>query len=71
MLNALEVVTTVVFGVMVGVEFSVAFVINPPCWSPPSPDAAAATTFGNSAAAQIPQRDPDKPRPSISRVRAA
>ncbi|WP_438290050.1 anthrone oxygenase family protein [Streptomyces sp. HUAS TT7] len=29
MLNALEVVTTVVFGVMVGVEFSVAFVMNP------------------------------------------
>ncbi|WP_042387169.1 DUF1772 domain-containing protein [Streptacidiphilus melanogenes] len=29
MLNALEVVTTVVVGVMVGVEFSVAFVINP------------------------------------------
>ncbi|MEW2625860.1 DUF1772 domain-containing protein [Streptomyces sp. NPDC048106] len=28
MLNALEVFTTVVFGVMVGVEFSVAFVIN-------------------------------------------
>jgi uncharacterized membrane protein len=28
MLNALEVVTTVVFGVMVGVEFSVAFVLN-------------------------------------------
>jgi uncharacterized membrane protein len=29
MLNALEVVTTVVVGVMVGVEFSVLFVINP------------------------------------------
>jgi uncharacterized membrane protein len=29
MLNALEVCTTVVVGVMVGVEFSVAFVINP------------------------------------------
>jgi uncharacterized membrane protein len=29
MLNALEVVTTVVIGVMVGVEFSVAFVMNP------------------------------------------
>ncbi|WP_395359275.1 anthrone oxygenase family protein [Streptomyces sp. YH02] len=29
MLNALQVVTTVVVGVMVGVEFSVAFVINP------------------------------------------
>jgi uncharacterized membrane protein len=29
MLNALEVFTTVVVGVMVGVEFSVAFVINP------------------------------------------
>ncbi|MDH6577864.1 DUF1772 domain-containing protein [Kitasatospora sp. MAP5-34] len=29
MLDALEVVTIVVFGVMVGVEFSVAFVINP------------------------------------------
>ncbi|WRZ87636.1 DUF1772 domain-containing protein [Streptomyces sp. NBC_01007] len=29
MLNALEVVTTVVVGVMVGVEFSVAFVMNP------------------------------------------
>ncbi|WP_435136044.1 anthrone oxygenase family protein [Actinacidiphila sp. bgisy144] len=29
MLNALEVVTTVVVGVMVGVEFSVAFVVNP------------------------------------------
>ena len=29
MLNALEVVTTVVVGLMVGVEFSVAFVINP------------------------------------------
>jgi uncharacterized membrane protein len=28
-LNALEVITTVVVGVMVGVEFSVAFVINP------------------------------------------
>lgn len=28
MLNALEVVTTVVIGVMVGVEFSVAFVVN-------------------------------------------
>lgn len=28
MLNALEVVTIVVFGVMVGVEFSVAFVLN-------------------------------------------
>ncbi|MGG2464045.1 anthrone oxygenase family protein [Streptomyces sp. RGM 3693] len=28
MLNALEVVTTVIVGVMVGVEFSVAFVIN-------------------------------------------
>ncbi|MFC8275774.1 anthrone oxygenase family protein [Streptomyces sp. NPDC057271] len=29
MLNALEVCTTVVVGVMVGVEFSVAFVVNP------------------------------------------
>jgi uncharacterized membrane protein len=29
MLNALEVVTTVVVGLMVGVEFSVAFVMNP------------------------------------------
>jgi uncharacterized membrane protein len=29
MLNALEIFTTVVVGVMVGVEFSVAFVINP------------------------------------------
>ncbi|MER6558035.1 DUF1772 domain-containing protein [Streptomyces sp. NPDC001027] len=29
MLDALEVVTTVSFGVMVGVEFSVAFVMNP------------------------------------------
>ncbi|HEU5158657.1 MAG TPA: DUF1772 domain-containing protein [Streptosporangiaceae bacterium] len=29
MLNALEIVTTVVVGVMVGVEFSVAFVMNP------------------------------------------
>lgn len=29
MLDALEVVTVVVFGVMVGVEFSVAFVMNP------------------------------------------
>jgi uncharacterized membrane protein len=29
MLNALEIVTTVVVGVMVGVEFSVAFVLNP------------------------------------------
>jgi Domain of unknown function (DUF1772) len=29
MLNALEVVTTVVIGLMVGVEFSVAFVLNP------------------------------------------
>ncbi|MFF4324768.1 anthrone oxygenase family protein [Streptomyces sp. NPDC001568] len=29
MLNALEVITTVVVGVMVGVEFAVAFVINP------------------------------------------
>jgi uncharacterized membrane protein len=29
MLNALQVLTTVVVGVMVGVEFSVAFVINP------------------------------------------
>ena len=29
MLNTLEVVTTVVVGLMVGVEFSVAFVINP------------------------------------------
>ncbi len=29
MLNALEVVTIVIVGVMVGVEFSVAFVINP------------------------------------------
>jgi uncharacterized membrane protein len=29
MLNAVEVVTTVVVGVMVGVEFSVAFVMNP------------------------------------------
>lgn len=29
MLNALEVITTVVVGVMVGVEFSVAFVMNP------------------------------------------
>ncbi|MFC5664809.1 anthrone oxygenase family protein [Kitasatospora misakiensis] len=29
MLNALEVFTTVVVGVMVGVEFSVAFVVNP------------------------------------------
>ena len=28
MLNALEVITTVVVGVMVGVEFSVAFVMN-------------------------------------------
>ncbi|MFB7755829.1 DUF1772 domain-containing protein, partial [Streptomyces sp. NPDC056121] len=28
MLNALEVFTTVVVGVMVGVEFSVAFVMN-------------------------------------------
>ncbi|RSM60703.1 DUF1772 domain-containing protein [Amycolatopsis sp. WAC 01376] len=29
MLNALEIVTTVLVGVMVGVEFSVSFVINP------------------------------------------
>src|SRR5690349_15951215 len=29
MLNALQVLTTVVVGVMVGVEFSVAFVVNP------------------------------------------
>ncbi|KOV59610.1 membrane protein [Streptomyces sp. NRRL WC-3618] len=29
MLNALEVVTTVIVGLMVGVEFSVAFVMNP------------------------------------------
>ncbi|MEU8433852.1 DUF1772 domain-containing protein [Streptomyces sp. NPDC029216] len=29
MLNALQVITTVVVGLMVGVEFSVAFVINP------------------------------------------
>ncbi|AGZ40133.1 DUF1772 domain-containing protein [Actinoplanes friuliensis] len=29
MLNALEVLTTVIVGVMVGVEFAVAFVINP------------------------------------------
>ncbi|GLF95319.1 DUF1772 domain-containing protein [Streptomyces yaizuensis] len=29
MLNALEVLTTVVVGLMVGVEFSVAFIINP------------------------------------------
>ncbi|MBW8736435.1 MAG: DUF1772 domain-containing protein [Streptomyces turgidiscabies] len=29
MLNALEVVTTVIVGLMVGVEFSVAFVVNP------------------------------------------
>ncbi|MFJ8749972.1 anthrone oxygenase family protein [Streptomyces sp. NPDC102441] len=29
MLNALEVITTVIVGVMVGVEFSVAFVMNP------------------------------------------
>ncbi|GDY80278.1 hypothetical protein SAV31267_097630 [Streptomyces avermitilis] len=29
MFNALEVVTTVIIGVMVGVEFSVAFVMNP------------------------------------------
>ncbi|MFJ9539195.1 anthrone oxygenase family protein [Streptomyces sp. NPDC101225] len=29
MLNALEVVTTVIVGVMVGVEFSVLFVVNP------------------------------------------
>lgn len=29
MLNALQVTTTVVFGVMVGVEFAVAFVMNP------------------------------------------
>lgn len=29
MLNALEVITTVVVGLMVGVEFSVAFVMNP------------------------------------------
>ena len=29
MLNALEVITVVVVGVMVGVEFSVAFVLNP------------------------------------------
>lgn len=29
MLNALEVITTVVVGVMVGVEFSVAFFVNP------------------------------------------
>lgn len=29
MLNALEIVTTVVVGLMVGVEFAVAFVINP------------------------------------------
>jgi hypothetical protein len=29
MLNALEVFTTVVVGLMVGVEFSVAFVMNP------------------------------------------
>lgn len=29
MLNALEVAAIVVFGVMVGVEFSIAFVINP------------------------------------------
>ncbi|WP_405392623.1 DUF1772 domain-containing protein [Streptomyces sp. NBC_01102] len=29
MLNALEIVTTVIVGLMVGVEFSVAFVINP------------------------------------------
>ncbi len=29
MLNALEIFTTVIVGLMVGVEFSVAFVINP------------------------------------------
>ncbi|GAA4985353.1 hypothetical protein GCM10025734_08780 [Kitasatospora paranensis] len=29
MLNALEIVTTVIVGLMVGVEFSVAFVMNP------------------------------------------
>lgn len=29
MLNALEIVTTVLVGLMVGVEFSVAFVMNP------------------------------------------
>ena len=35
MLNALEVVTTVVVGVMVGVEFAVAFVCQPDPQRPP------------------------------------
>jgi uncharacterized membrane protein len=46
MLNALEVLTTVVVGVMVGVEFSVAFVINPILSTLPDDSLIAARAHG-------------------------
>ncbi|MFE0465196.1 anthrone oxygenase family protein [Kitasatospora sp. NPDC058965] len=46
MLNALEVVTTVVVGLMVGVEFSVAFVINPILNGLPDDSLVAARAHG-------------------------
>ncbi|MFE0173202.1 anthrone oxygenase family protein [Streptomyces sp. NPDC059002] len=46
MLNALEVVTTVVVGVMVGVEFSVPFFINPILNALPGDNALRGRTHG-------------------------
>ncbi|HEV2633942.1 MAG TPA: DUF1772 domain-containing protein [Actinocrinis sp.] len=46
MLDALEVFTTVVVGLMVGVEFSVAFVINPILYALPSDSALQGRTHG-------------------------
>ncbi|MFI6844403.1 DUF1772 domain-containing protein [Kitasatospora sp. NBC_00085] len=46
MLNALEVFTTVVVGVMVGVEFSVAFVINPILYGLPDDSCLSARAHG-------------------------
>jgi uncharacterized membrane protein len=46
MLNALEVVTIVVVGVLVGVEFSVAFVINPILNGLPSDNGLRGRTHG-------------------------
>ncbi|WP_306323889.1 MULTISPECIES: DUF1772 domain-containing protein [unclassified Streptomyces] len=46
MINALEVVTTVVLGVMVGVEFSVPFFMNPMANSLPGDNTLLARTHG-------------------------
>lgn len=46
MLNALEVFTTVAVGVMVGVEFSVAFFVNPILDGSPATTACAAVPTG-------------------------